>query len=736
MKNSLRIIMITIFSLIQASIFLPNALPAKAERGDDPGITISSPDTLRSRQQIELKVTLSASAGKLNQDGGISITIPKSTVANKSDLTKQIVLGPPFFLSDKSITTDTQGNYVLHVYYDHTKIDQRNAIGYTFILKYGAPLFLTENTEIPDIAYFKAKLYQTDTLVSKASASSAIEKEAPGKPLLYKGSTRPHKEVQGVNAAIMSLSDPAANIFFIPINYNQQTLKQVVLEDTTPPETTMTDPARYIPATGDATPVKHIRIAKVTNRNANGTPVEWQYVTKHFADKITISPTGFAIDFGDLAKQDAYVVMYAEKVDEGITAKEFGVRTNQAFLKANGKIIKSAQAFLALDDSKYQSISLLKSVNQPTIATNHGELIYSLELKAHHGIIYAGTKVIDPLPTYTSFVRTQEADPSYFSKSSYDKKTNTVSYTLLQDISEGTSKRIDFRIDYQNPTATENDEIINKAFLNYSGTDIYSNDITVTLSNSAYLRKLDTITDRPLKGAVFKIIDKDAKKIADNLISDQNGIVSSGLLPPGHYQFIETTAPEGYLLDAMPIPFEVVSGQVIPIELRKTNTPVTTVSGKKNWQDDNDRAGKRPPNITIDLYRNGIAVDSKQVTKHTDWTYSFNQLPKYDEEGIHYAYQVKERPVKGYKTLQHGNDFTNIYRAKDSGTPPPKIKSPKPKGKPSEPIKKETQKPKNEQKNIESSLTHFPNTGDRVELYLLIIGILVLSTGFYMYRKK
>lgn len=72
---------ILIFGMCLGGTTAVNQVHAKA--GDDPGVTITSPDTISSRQQVELKVTLSASAGKLDQDGKIEIKIPKNSVAQK-----------------------------------------------------------------------------------------------------------------------------------------------------------------------------------------------------------------------------------------------------------------------------------------------------------------------------------------------------------------------------------------------------------------------------------------------------------------------------------------------------------------------------------------------------------------------------------------------------------------------------------------------------------------------------
>ncbi|MCP1458127.1 SpaA isopeptide-forming pilin-related protein [Bacillus amyloliquefaciens] len=59
-----------------------------------------------------------------------------------------------------------------------------------------------------------------------------------------------------------------------------------------------------------------------------------------------------------------------------------------------------------------------------------------------------------------------------------------------------------------------------------------------------------------LDGAVFKIIDSDGKTVRDDLMTKEGGKIDAGLAP-GNYQFVETKAPDGYLLSTTPVPFTI-----------------------------------------------------------------------------------------------------------------------------------------------------------------------------------
>ncbi|MDG4966880.1 SpaA isopeptide-forming pilin-related protein [Lactococcus lactis] len=544
--------------------------PSVRATGDDPGVTITSPDNITSSQLVELDVTLAGSAGMLNTDGTIQVTIPKETVRNPSDLTNRLVIGDPFYLDNPAVTTDSDGNYILNVKYDHTKIDQASAFGATFKIFFQAPLYYDTDPTVPDSVDFTTNLTQNGTEVSKDSSTSAVVPAHTNLSPLSKWSTQPSKEVQGVKAAIMDDKAPNRNIFAISVNYSQRTVKDAKIIDTTPEGTELADPNKYIPATGDATIYNHFRIAKVTSRDASGTPNGWEYVTQEFSDKINITSTGFTISLGDLTPDDSYVIMYAEKIDGPITPDEFGVRYNHVDLYSGETQITSRDAALALNSDSYQALSLKKSVSQSTLSTTNSFLEYTLELKGLSDVIKKGTIITDPLPENTEYIETIDKDGEFISDANLDSSTNTVSYTVLKDIPMQTVQAIKFKVKYSNLNAKSGDEIVNRASISYAGSNIYSNTAVTTLNGSAYLYKIDG-SSNPLAGAEFKIIDIDGRTIRDGLISDGNGFINSGLLDPGKYQFVEVKAPVGYELDSTPLDFEVVDGQETPVNLSKVN---------------------------------------------------------------------------------------------------------------------------------------------------------------------
>lgn len=68
---------------------------------------------------------------------------------------------------------------------------------------------------------------------------------------------------------------------------------------------------------------------------------------------------------------------------------------------------------------------------------------------------------------------------------------------------------------------------------------------------------------------------------------------------------------------------------------------------EKVWDDEDNRDGVRPKEITITLYGNGEVVERRSITDTMNWKYTFNNLPK-KENGKDIRYEVEEEPVTHY----------------------------------------------------------------------------------------
>ncbi|WP_139254627.1 Cna B-type domain-containing protein, partial [Bacillus sp. NH11B] len=94
------------------------------------------------------------------------------------------------------------------------------------------------------------------------------------------------------------------------------------------------------------------------------------------------------------------------------------------------------------------------------------------------------------------------------------------------------------------------------------------------------------------------------------------------------------------------------------------NTETTEVSGKKVWEDYNNKFNTRPESITVQLLQNGKEFKTEEVKadKEGNWNFSFKDLPKYDGQGNEFKYTVNEVKVKDYETKVEGTTITNTYK--------------------------------------------------------------------------
>ncbi|MFH5810604.1 Cna B-type domain-containing protein [Companilactobacillus sp. FL22-1] len=87
----------------------------------------------------------------------------------------------------------------------------------------------------------------------------------------------------------------------------------------------------------------------------------------------------------------------------------------------------------------------------------------------------------------------------------------------------------------------------------------------------------------------------------------------------------------------------------------KSTDEITSIMGHKIWKVPSGTA--IPEKIVVDLNCNGKKKDSQTVTKDTNWSYVFYNLPKYDENGDAYHYTVSEEPVDGFIAITDPTNY-------------------------------------------------------------------------------
>ena len=122
------------------------------------------------------------------------------------------------------------------------------------------------------------------------------------------------------------------------------------------------------------------------------------------------------------------------------------------------------------------------------------------------------------------------------------------------------------------------------------------------------------------------------------------------------YTVEEVSIPEGYEVNYN----KEATGKII---ITNKHTVLIDISGTKTWVDYNNADNTRPTSIRVNLMKNGIKKDSKEITAANNWKYSFKGLEKYDDENNEIKYTITEEKVDGYESDINGYDITNTYKA-------------------------------------------------------------------------
>ena len=92
---------------------------------------------------------------------------------------------------------------------------------------------------------------------------------------------------------------------------------------------------------------------------------------------------------------------------------------------------------------------------------------------------------------------------------------------------------------------------------------------------------------------------------------------------------------------------------------------VISIKVNKTWKYDNPET--RPTSIIVELYRvnkedpaNPIYIGQETMTEADDWSISFKNLPKIDENDELYQYTIKEKGAEGYSVKISGNQTSGF----------------------------------------------------------------------------
>ena len=96
----------------------------------------------------------------------------------------------------------------------------------------------------------------------------------------------------------------------------------------------------------------------------------------------------------------------------------------------------------------------------------------------------------------------------------------------------------------------------------------------------------------------------------------------------------------------------------------------TTISGRKEWVDNDDAEHKRPTNVVVYLLANDVVIASTEATAQNGWKWEFKDVPAYDH-GEPIVYTVAEGKVPSYTTKVDKSDDDEYVITNTLVTTPP-----------------------------------------------------------------
>lgn len=223
-----------------------------------------------------------------------------------------------------------------------------------------------------------------------------------------------------------------------------------------------------------------------------------------------------------------------------------------------------------------------------------------------------------------------------------------IDYTLSEEAVNGYTYKIEgdantgFTVTNEHISAVTN-VVVNKYWEDAANQDgVRPDSVAVTLSGSDGKTYKATLTKDTGFSKTFEnlpVFFNNGTKITYTVTEDAvNG-----------YTGKTTTDDTGYILS--------ITNTHAPETIRKTVT--------KTWDDGNNRDGIRPTNVKIELYGTDGTHRTQYLTQDNHWSYSFENLPKYQNEGTIILYTIKEEAVNGYTqksvTTTAGFDLTNTH---------------------------------------------------------------------------
>ena len=174
-----------------------------------------------------------------------------------------------------------------------------------------------------------------------------------------------------------------------------------------------------------------------------------------------------------------------------------------------------------------------------------------------------------------------------------------------------------------------------------------------------------------LAGAEFDVVKNASGDVVGKITTDADGNGHVANLAKDNYTLKETKAPRGYVkseqgIEVKKSDFKDATKEAFKeVENKKEKT---SVSGDKKWNDGDNQDGIRPDEVEVKLLANGAPIQNQTLKPDPTgkWSYKFDDLDKYDNDGNLINYTVEEDEIQGYTASYEktatGYDIINEHK--------------------------------------------------------------------------
>ena len=176
-----------------------------------------------------------------------------------------------------------------------------------------------------------------------------------------------------------------------------------------------------------------------------------------------------------------------------------------------------------------------------------------------------------------------------------------------------------------------------------------------------------------LAGAEFDVVKNASGDVVGKITTDADGNGHVANLAKDNYTLRETKAPRGYVkseqgIEVKKSDFKDATKEAFKeVENKKEKT---SISGDKKWNDGDNQDGIRPDEVEVKLLANGAPIQNQTLKPDPTgkWSYKFDDLDKYDNDGNLINYTVEEDEIQGYTASYEktatGYDIINEHKPK------------------------------------------------------------------------